>query len=140
MKRDPLLYGVIGALIGGVVVWFLASSAVNNNMTGMTRMMGMRQNQPTQNQPGEMMQDMMEHKQGMSMDSMVGELKGKTGDDFDKAFVNLMIEHHQGAIDMANEAKVNAKHQEIKDLADNIISAQTKEIEMMHQWQKTWGY
>src|SRR3989344_9452426 len=35
MKRDPLLYLVIGALIGGVVVWFLANNAVNTNNVGM---------------------------------------------------------------------------------------------------------
>jgi len=51
-----------------------------------------------------------------------------------------MIEHHQGAIDMANLAGQNAKHQEIKDLADDITSTQLSEIQMMRKWQKTWGY
>ena len=55
-------------------------------------------------------------------------------------FLMQMIPHHQGAIDMANLAKQNAKHQEIKDLAEGIISAQANEIEMMETWQKTWGY
>ncbi len=139
MKRDPLLYGIIGALIGGVVVWFLASSAVNGNMTGMMRMMGMR------GQSQEMMQEtqevMMGHgNESMSMNTMVDELKSKTGNEFDKTFIGLMIEHHQGAIDMANAAKTAASHQEIKSLAEDIILAQTKEIEMMRNWQKIWGY
>lgn len=38
----------------------------------------------------------------MSMSSMNSELKVRRGDDFDKAFLEMMIEHHQGAIDMAN--------------------------------------
>jgi len=140
MRRDPLLYGVIGALVGGVIVWFMASSAVNNNVTGMMQMMGMR------GQTQEMMQETQEVMMGnhgdesMSMNAMVDELKGKSGDEFDKTFINLMIEHHQGAIDMASVAKTSTGHQEIKDLADNIISAQTGEIDLMRQWQKTWGY
>jgi uncharacterized protein (DUF305 family) len=76
----------------------------------------------------------------MSMSSMNSELKDRSGDDFDKAFLEMMIEHHQGAIDMANAAKDNAKHSEIKAMADDIISAQSNEIEQMKNWQKQWGY
>lgn len=76
----------------------------------------------------------------MSMSAMNTELKGKSGDDFDKAFIEMMIEHHQGAIDMANAAKANAKHSEIKAMAADIISAQNREIEQMKDWQKQWGY
>jgi uncharacterized protein (DUF305 family) len=69
---------------------------------------------------------------------MCNGLNNKTGDVFDKAFLSEMIAHHQGAIDMANAALKNAKHQEIKDLANAIISAQTKEINQMKEWQVTW--
>lgn len=72
------------------------------------------------------------------MASMNAELEGKTGDDFDKAFINEMIMHHQGAVEMAQAALKNAKHQEIKDLANAIISAQNKEIADMRAWQKSW--
>lgn len=76
----------------------------------------------------------------MSMADMNTELKGKTGDEFDRAFIEMMIEHHQGAIDMAILAKSNAKHDEIKTLSQDIISAQTNEISKMQQWQMDWGY
>jgi len=76
----------------------------------------------------------------MSMDNMVSSLQGISGDDFDEAFITQMISHHQGAIDMANLAKQNAKHDEIKNLADDIVSAQTKEISQMKSWQNAWGY
>ena len=76
----------------------------------------------------------------MTMAEMNTDLKGKTGDDFDKAFVAMMIMHHQGAIDMANLAATNAKHDEIKTLSKNIITAQTNEIAEMQQWQMNWGY
>ncbi len=77
---------------------------------------------------------------GMTMDDMVNVLVGKSGDEFDKAFLEGMIEHHVGAVDMAELVFDNSKHQELKDMAQDIISAQTSEIEMMKQWQKDWGY
>lgn len=76
----------------------------------------------------------------MSMADMNTELENKTGDDFDKAFIEMMIEHHQGAVDMAILAKTHAKHDEIKTLSQDIISAQTNEISQMQQWQMDWGY
>jgi uncharacterized protein (DUF305 family) len=72
------------------------------------------------------------------MASMNAELEGKTGDAFDQAFISEMIMHHQGAVEMAELALTNAKHQEIKDLANAIISAQNKEIADMKAWQKAW--
>ncbi len=91
---------------------------------------------------GEMMNDSMmdDDMMSMSMDDMAGMLKGKTGDDFDKAFIEGMIPHHQGAIDMARAALQSAKHDEIKKMARDIISAQQQEIDMMKQWEAAWGY
>ncbi|HLD19369.1 MAG TPA: DUF305 domain-containing protein [Candidatus Nanoarchaeia archaeon] len=137
ISRESILLAIVGLLLGIVLTLLFARSAVNNNMTGMMRMMGIVQNQEMMEEREEMM---MGHDESMSMEGMIEALEGKTGDDFDSEFTSLMIEHHQGAIDMASLAKINAKHQEIKDLADDIISAQTKEINLMQDWQKTWGY
>lgn len=89
-----------------------------------------------------MMRDMMmdDDAMGMSMDDMLEMLEGKTGDDFDAAFIEGMIPHHQGAIDMARMALRSAKHAEIKRMANDIISAQQREIDTMKQWQSSWGY
>jgi uncharacterized protein (DUF305 family) len=72
------------------------------------------------------------------MDGMTRALDGKTGDEFDKAFLAEMIMHHQGAVVMAEAALVNAEHEEIKTMANAIISAQTTEIKQMRDWQKDW--
>ncbi len=72
------------------------------------------------------------------MESMTGGLKGKVSDDFDKAFLAEMIVHHEGAIDMAEAALQNAKHEEIKTMANAIISAQTSEIVQMKEWLSNW--
>lgn len=76
----------------------------------------------------------------MTMEQMTEGLKGLKGDAFDKAFVEMMIVHHQGAVDMAKQIPDNAKHAELKKLGEAIISAQTKEIQMMQGWLKSWGY
>jgi uncharacterized protein (DUF305 family) len=72
------------------------------------------------------------------MAGMSAELEGKTGDAFDQAFISGMIAHHQGAVEMAELALANAKHQEIKDLANAIIAAQNREIAGMKAWQEAW--
>lgn len=79
---------------------------------------------------------------GMSMAEMMtqmnAELSGKTGDEFDKAFLREMVVHHQGAVEMAKLALQSANHQEIKTLAGAIITAQNKEIADMKLWLKNW--
>lgn len=133
MKKENILYAIIGVLGGALIATVVAVSALNSNNKSMMQMMGMNMNSNAHN----MMND---NDMNISMNAMTGSLKGKTGDAFDKAFINDMIVHHQGAIDMANLAKQNAKHDEIKKLAEDIISAQTKEIEQMRSWQKQWNY
>ncbi len=85
---------------------------------------------------------MMHDDAGMSMADMMADmndaLREKSGDEFDKAFLEEMIVHHQGAVEMAELARTNAAHQEIKDLADAIIAAQNKEIADMQGWQQQW--
>ncbi|OGJ56428.1 hypothetical protein A3D88_03550 [Candidatus Peribacteria bacterium RIFCSPHIGHO2_02_FULL_52_16] len=76
----------------------------------------------------------------MSMDDMSASLEGKTGDAFDAAFIEGMIPHHEGAIAMAEMALENAKHEEIKAMAREIITAQQREIDRMEQWLQNWGY
>lgn len=88
------------------------------------------------------MKGMMDHSMhgGMKgqMDGMMMELEGKKGDDFDRAFLREMIVHHEGAVEMAESALQNAKHQEIRDLSSAIISAQEKEIGQMKEWESEW--
>lgn len=56
--------------------------------------------------------------------------------DADRRFIEQMIPHHQGAIDMANIALTKAEHTEIKQLANNIKSDQTREISQMREFYK----
>lgn len=130
MKKE-LLFGGIGLLAGIIITWAVATISVNNNYTGMMNMMGMHTR--TDNQ------GMMDNND-MTMGEMSADLQGKSGDDFDKAFLSGMIAHHQGALDMAKLVQANAKHDELKAMADDILSAQSKEIDQMQTWQTDWGY
>ena len=51
--------------------------------------------------------------------------------DVDTDFAQMMITHHQGAIEMAKLARERAEHDELKSLAEDIISAQEREIAVM---------
>lgn len=63
-----------------------------------------------------------------------------TAADFDKAFLEAMIPHHQMAVMMANMLEQGTNRQEMKALAKDIIVAQSKEINTMRDWQTQWGY
>lgn len=69
---------------------------------------------------------------------MLEELKSKSGSDRDEAFLESMIVHHQSAIDMSKLIIEGTKRPELKQLATEIILAQTQEIETMKGWLKTW--
>jgi uncharacterized protein (DUF305 family) len=57
---------------------------------------------------------------------------------FDQRFLTAMIDHHQGAIHMAEMALAKAEHAELKTLSEAIIAAQQVEIEGMQGWLQEW--
>jgi uncharacterized protein (DUF305 family) len=130
MQKNTLIIGTI-LLVVGLAIGYAIGAANTPSLSQDVR-------EETHMMPdGSMMGD-----SGTSMaDTMAGmnaELAGKTGDAFDQAFISEMILHHQGAVEMAQLALTNAKHQEIKDLAAAIIAAQNKEIADMKAWQQAW--
>ncbi len=140
LKNNSAFYLVLGGLAGFVLALGITGYHGQHHDKGMSK----------EYKKGERMmhdekvsQDHMGHTEdpaALSMNGMTAALNGKTGDEFDKAFLALMIEHHKGAVDMAEAVLKSAKHEELKVLARDIISAQTKEIEQMNIWMKAWGY
>mgnify|MGYP002137027415 CR=1 FL=1 len=57
---------------------------------------------------------------------------------FDKAFIDQMIPHHQGAVRMARKELAAGKDADLKKLAKAIIKAQTAEITQMRAWRMQW--
>lgn len=131
MNKENVMFGTIGLLLGVVLAGFAAGRAVNNNNNGMMRMMGV--------DTSRVQQEAADHST-MSMAEMSEQLESLSGDNYDKAFIEMMIDHHEGAVDMAELSSSRAEHDEIKKLSLAIISAQEKEITDMKQWQQDWGY
>lgn len=137
MKKNTVIIIAIVALMGGLGIGYgiglngMDQSQLSDKYTGGGHMM------PN----GQMMGGNGNMDMDDAMNAMNAGLREKTGDEFDKAFLSEMIIHHEGAVEMAQAALTNAKHQEIKDLANEIITAQNKEINEMKAWQKDWyGY
>ena len=59
------------------------------------------------------------------------ELVMENGTYSDERFIDAMVPHHQGAIDMAQVALDNAQHPELRQLAQNIIADQQTEIDQL---------
>jgi uncharacterized protein (DUF305 family) len=57
---------------------------------------------------------------------------------FDRAFIDMMIRHHQGAVLMGHAELAKGKNAKLRSLAARIISAQDHEILKMNQWRTHW--
>jgi len=199
MKKEPLLYGIVGLLVGIVLTGFFATYAVNNNHSGMMNMLGMSNNRMMNgNMDRSFIEQMIPHHESaiamaklaqqksthteiktlavnvitrqtseintmkqwykdwygtdvptvttnnmwgvQMMNSQASTESLSAASDFDKAFLEEMIPHHQMAVMMANMLDIATSRPEMKKLASDITSAQTKEINDIESWQQQWGY
>jgi uncharacterized protein (DUF305 family) len=67
---------------------------------------------------------------GMLSDEEIAKLAIAKGAAFDRLFLEGMIAHHEGAIEMAEMIK-DSTNSEVKKLFNNIVSSQSAEIEAM---------
>lgn len=110
MQQHTIRSIIIGTLVGLVIGWLIWGGSTT----------------------------LQQYDMSTAMHDMNAGLVGKDGDVFDQSFITEMITHHEGAVAMAQLALMHAKHQEIKDLAQAIITAQTTEIQQMKSWQQEW--
>lgn len=111
MKKDTYKYLLGGIVLGGVLVWFVTLTTVNSQNQGMMQMMGFR---------------------GLAQQAI------RNSNVIDAHFIEQMIPHHEDAITMSKLAQTKATRPEVKQLAQNIIDSQSKEIEQMKVWYKDW--
>ena len=57
---------------------------------------------------------------------------------FDRAFIDMMVPHHQGAIAMAKELLKKGEQPALRKIANDVIGSQSKEIARMRGWRKAW--
>ncbi|OYE06298.1 DUF305 domain-containing protein [Nostoc sp. 'Peltigera membranacea cyanobiont' 232] len=116
---------------GFLALTFSAIASVGGLITGCTSTASQNQSQgPEATATTANDKQMMNHSMGMDL--------GPADTNFDLRFIDAMIPHHQGAVEMAKEAQVKSKRPEIKKLADNIIKSQNQEITQMKQWRQGW--
>ncbi|MFJ3921848.1 DUF305 domain-containing protein [Streptomyces sp. NPDC090022] len=70
---------------------------------------------------------------GMMRAEQMDELKGASGKAFDTAFMQLMIEHHEGAVAMARTEQAQGAFPGARTMAEAIITSQSAEIELMNK-------
>jgi uncharacterized protein (DUF305 family) len=109
--NNKITFGIGGIVIGLLLAVIFSSTMFSVNRNGGFGMMG-------------------NNYQNTGSNQMAGTI--------DKHFIEQMIPHHEGAIDMAKLALVKSKRPEIKTLATAIIEGQTKEINDMTSWYKDW--
>ncbi|MBY0524732.1 MAG: DUF305 domain-containing protein [Gemmataceae bacterium] len=66
-------------------------------------------------------------------------LKAASGEPFDLLFIDEMLPHHQGAIDLSRQALTKADHAELKKFAQKVIDAQEKEKEHLKHLKSQWS-
>lgn len=69
---------------------------------------------------------------GMMTAEDMDSLKKASGKAFDTAFMEMMIKHHEGAVEMAKTEKADGSFPDAKKMADAIITSQTAEISQMN--------
>lgn len=77
--------------------------------------------------------DMGDDMPGMMSSEDMDKLEAAKGAEFDKMFMEMMIEHHEGAIEMAKTEQSDGKYAEAKQLALAIEKAQAAEIATMRK-------
>jgi uncharacterized protein (DUF305 family) len=75
---------------------------------------------------------------GLAMDMGAMAVAPEDGRPYEQRFLEAMISHHEGAIAMALETLQLARNADLKDLAAEIIRAQTEEIATMREWLREW--
>ena len=108
-----------GALVGIIVVLLVSILGVSLNRNSDDGLFGMHTN------------DSMDMHRSSGTATFTGA---------DVMFLQMMIPHHQQAIDISNIALKTSKDSELLALAKTIINAQTAEIVQMQAWLKDAGY
>ncbi|WP_159943628.1 MULTISPECIES: DUF305 domain-containing protein [unclassified Nocardiopsis] len=70
---------------------------------------------------------------GMMSEERMAQLEQAEGGEFDTPFLEMMIDHHEGAVAMARDELDNGVSPEAVELARNVVDTQEAEIERMRE-------
>jgi len=115
----------IQTMTGWLTAWGTAtpSASSTDDMSGMGDMSDMPSMSASAGSMGSM--------PGMMTDADMTKLKNASDSEFQKMWMQMMIEHHEGAVQMAQTEQTDGEYQPAIDLAGQIIASQSKEIDTM---------
>ncbi|MDT9698391.1 DUF305 domain-containing protein [Streptomyces sp. P17] len=70
---------------------------------------------------------------GMMSDKDMQKIEAAKGTEFDRMFAEMMIEHHKGAITMAEDEQKNGRNATAKQLAADVVKTQSAEVEKFEE-------
>lgn len=70
---------------------------------------------------------------GMATPAELDDLRAAEGTAFDVLFLQLMIEHHEGAVRMAEQVVINGSDVSLRQMAINMLSTQNSQIQDMQE-------
>jgi len=133
-KNSTIIVGLLALILGLLLGYFFGT----NNMSHR----GFFSNDSMHEEMREHMygDDIIDEDGAMihAMDEMMLGFRDKTGEEYEEAFLRGMIVHHFGAVRMAEELLGETERPELRAFAQNIIDAQSEEIDTMKGWLETW--
>ena len=71
---------------------------------------------------------------GMATQEQLNSLEGASGVDAERTYLELMIPHHQGGVEMAQHAVDHASLPVVRELAQSMLQAQATELETLQKF------
>ena len=131
LLNRPLLSGALGMIAAALVGAGAAAGAIGSSM-GQGPILILASLCASTVHPHLVTEARLFEENQAAMNKMMIGMQARPTGDVDRDFVDVMIPHHQGAIDMARTILKFGKNERIKRLAQEIIVTQEQEVTAMH--------
>ncbi|MBM3209733.1 DUF305 domain-containing protein [Candidatus Saccharibacteria bacterium] len=121
MKRNQVIIIIVGFIIIAGVAWILVANSQTNDSV---------EQQSSSATPDEQEAKPVDDNKFATL----------TGSAFDEAYIADMMAHHEGAVNMGEQALSASERPEVKALANEIVFTQSREMAKMSEWQQEWGF
>ena len=141
-KNQTIIIGLLALIVGLIIGYFFGSNAMPHRGFLSTDSMYEEMEEHMDDEMGKHMygDEIIDRDGAMmhAMDEMMLGFRGKTGEEYEEAFLRGMIVHHLGAVRMAEELLEHTERPELKAFAQDIIDVQSEEVGTMKEWLEAW--